>query len=156
MLALVSSVSHDGLLPSDVFAVTGFPLHLSTDADYRGNVGVILFNFSDTDFVGTAVAAPSCHQTRRLTWCARLPTVKRGDRIAQLILEKCSTPDVTVVDELPDSSRYVLGRCSCSVLLDLTPVLKQRRWRLWVHRCQACPHFRGEEMMEVPRNGGGA
>ena len=35
--------------------------------DYRGNVGVILFNFSDTDF-----------------------EVKRGDRIAQLILEKIS------------------------------------------------------------------
>ena len=37
------------------------------DYDYRGNVGVILFNFSDTDF-----------------------EVKRGDRIAQLIIEKIS------------------------------------------------------------------
>jgi len=35
------------------------------DEDYRGNVGVILFNHSDEDFV-----------------------VKKGDRIAQLILEK--------------------------------------------------------------------
>ena len=37
------------------------------DFDYRGNVGVILFNFSDIDF-----------------------EVKRGDRIAQLIVERIS------------------------------------------------------------------
>ena len=39
------------------------------DADYRGEVGVILFNFSDSDFM-----------------------VNMGDRIAQLILEKNKTP----------------------------------------------------------------
>lgn len=37
------------------------------DYDYRGNVGVILFNHSDQDF-----------------------TVKVGDRVAQLILERIS------------------------------------------------------------------
>ena len=41
------------------------------DYDYRGNVGVILFNFSDIDF-----------------------EVKRGDRIAQLIIEKISMAQV--------------------------------------------------------------
>ncbi|KAK7496912.1 hypothetical protein BaRGS_00011892 [Batillaria attramentaria] len=50
------------------------------DQDYRGNVGVVMFNFSDTDF-----------------------HIKQGDRIAQLIceriylpsLEECQTLDAT-------------------------------------------------------------
>lgn len=52
------------------------------DADYRGEVKVLLFNFSDVDF-----------------------TVKVGDRIAQLVLERIYTPDVMVVEELEESTR---------------------------------------------------
>lgn len=37
------------------------------DADYRGEVKVLLFNFSDVDFI-----------------------IKEGDRIAQLVLERVS------------------------------------------------------------------
>ncbi len=62
------------------------------DADYRGNVGVILFNHSDTDF---AVAA--------------------GDRIAQLILEAIVTPPVAAVDELDDTDRGADGFGSTGV-----------------------------------------
>ncbi|KAK1288460.1 Deoxyuridine 5'-triphosphate nucleotidohydrolase [Acorus calamus] len=47
------------------------------DADYRGPVGVILFNQSDVDF-----------------------EVKPGDRIAQLIIKRIMTPDVVEVDDL--------------------------------------------------------
>ena len=47
------------------------------DVDYRGEVGVVLFNHGDHDF-----------------------EVKMGDRIAQLILEKISTPEVEEVSEL--------------------------------------------------------
>lgn len=52
------------------------------DADYRGPVGVLLFNHSDADF-----------------------EVKLGDRIAQLIIEKIFTPDVTEVEDLDPSVR---------------------------------------------------
>ncbi|KAK6115815.1 hypothetical protein DH2020_008084 [Rehmannia glutinosa] len=52
------------------------------DADYRGPVGVILFNHSDVDF-----------------------EVKSGDRIAQLIIQKIVTPDVTEVDDLDSTER---------------------------------------------------
>ncbi|CAA3024773.1 deoxyuridine 5 -triphosphate nucleotidohydrolase [Olea europaea subsp. europaea] len=52
------------------------------DADYRGPVGVILFNHSDVDF-----------------------EVKAGDRIAQLIIEKILTPEVTEVDDLDSTIR---------------------------------------------------
>lgn len=44
------------------------------DADYRGKVHVLLFNHSEVDF-----------------------QVNEGDRVAQLILEKCVTPEVTEV-----------------------------------------------------------
>lgn len=52
------------------------------DYDYRGNVGVVLFNHSDVDF-----------------------TVKQSDRIAQLILENISMVPVEEVSELPSSER---------------------------------------------------
>lgn len=45
------------------------------DADYRGTLFVLLFNLSDTDYAVTT-----------------------GDRIAQLILERIVTPEVTETD----------------------------------------------------------
>ncbi|CAI5495669.1 unnamed protein product, partial [Closterium sp. Naga37s-1] len=56
------------------------------DYDYRGNVGVILFNHSDNDF-----------------------PVKVGDRVAQLILERIMTPDVVEVEELDETTRGAGG-----------------------------------------------
>uniref|UniRef100_A0A0E0KH91 Deoxyuridine 5'-triphosphate nucleotidohydrolase n=1 Tax=Oryza punctata TaxID=4537 RepID=A0A0E0KH91_ORYPU len=52
------------------------------DADYRGPVGVILFNHSDTDFA-----------------------VKPGDRIAQMIIEVIVTPEVAEVEDLDATLR---------------------------------------------------
>ncbi|KAG9150410.1 hypothetical protein Leryth_014587 [Lithospermum erythrorhizon] len=52
------------------------------DADYRGTVGVILFNHGDVDF-----------------------QVKIGDRIAQLIIEQIVTPEVEEVDDLDSTVR---------------------------------------------------
>ncbi|KAH8732631.1 dUTPase-like protein, partial [Phaeosphaeriaceae sp. PMI808] len=56
------------------------------DADYRGPVGVILANLSDTDF-----------------------EVEVGDRVAQLIVEKIVMPDVVVVEKLEESVRGAGG-----------------------------------------------
>ncbi|XWS45399.1 hypothetical protein CRYUN_Cryun15aG0133200 [Craigia yunnanensis] len=47
------------------------------DADYRGPVGVILFNHSDVDF-----------------------QVKHGDRIARFILKKIMAPEILEVEDL--------------------------------------------------------
>lgn len=44
---------------------------------------------------------------QRLT--AFLPAVKRGDRVAQLILERIMTPEVVEVAELDDTSRGAAG-----------------------------------------------
>lgn len=62
------------------------------DYDYRGNVGVILFNHGKEDFV-----------------------IKRGDRVAQLILEKIATPDVVEVDDLDETDRGAGGFGSTGV-----------------------------------------
>ncbi|KAG7673563.1 hypothetical protein Ndes2526B_g02988 [Nannochloris sp. 'desiccata'] len=62
------------------------------DEDYRGNVGVVLFNHSDVDF-----------------------EVKKGDRVAQLILERIMTPEVQECEDLDDTSRGAAGYGSTGV-----------------------------------------
>ena len=52
------------------------------DADYRGELGILLFNFGDNDFV-----------------------VNAGDRIAQLILEKIKTPEIKESISLGETGR---------------------------------------------------
>jgi dUTP pyrophosphatase len=56
------------------------------DADYRGEVGVILFNFSDKPF-----------------------TVRRGDRIAQLVFSKIEKAKFVKVDSLSETTRGAGG-----------------------------------------------
>ena len=56
------------------------------DYDYRGNVGVILFNHGEKDF-----------------------EVKKGDRVAQLILERITTPEVAEVEDLDATDRGAGG-----------------------------------------------
>ncbi|GMI82515.1 hypothetical protein HRI_001920800 [Hibiscus trionum] len=62
------------------------------DADYRGPLGVILFNYSDVEF-----------------------EVKVGDRIAQLIIEKIMRPDVLEVEDLDATTRGAGGFGSTGV-----------------------------------------
>ena len=56
------------------------------DADYRGEVKVILINLSDTDFV-----------------------IKSGDRIAQLVIAKHEQMEVLEVETLSDTERGAGG-----------------------------------------------
>lgn len=86
-LAMVIPVGHYGRIAPR----SGFSWKKHTDigagvidADYRGNIGVVIFNHSDQDI-----------------------TVTPGDRVAQLILEKCSILDVEDVgeDDLDETNR---------------------------------------------------
>lgn len=52
------------------------------DSDYRGPLGIVLFNFGDADFA-----------------------IKRGDRIAQLLIEPIAKPAIAVVTELDATGR---------------------------------------------------
>ena len=56
------------------------------DCDYRGEVKVLLLNYNDQPFA-----------------------ITKGDRIAQLILEKCTTPKIQMVDNLSQTERGTQG-----------------------------------------------
>ncbi len=56
------------------------------DYDYRGNVGVVLFNLAKQKY-----------------------EVKKGDRIAQLVLERIFTPPVVEMEALDDTERGAGG-----------------------------------------------
>lgn len=62
------------------------------DADYRGNIQVLLFNHSEKDYC-----------------------VKRGDKIAQLICEVIIYPDIKQVTELDSTARGFQGFGSTGV-----------------------------------------
>ncbi len=56
------------------------------DADYRGEIGIILFNFSNTPF-----------------------TIRRGDRIAQLVFARVEKARLEKVDTLSETARGAGG-----------------------------------------------
>ena len=56
------------------------------DAGYRGEIGVVLLNVSPIDF-----------------------TAKKGDRIAQLVIQKVETAEFISVDSLDESARGASG-----------------------------------------------
>ncbi|XP_065216003.1 deoxyuridine 5'-triphosphate nucleotidohydrolase-like [Planococcus citri] len=62
------------------------------DEDYRGNVGVLLFNHSDSDFL-----------------------VKKGDRVAQLICERIFHPKLKEIQNLSETDRGAGGFGSTGV-----------------------------------------
>nr|CAH8828872.1 unnamed protein product [Trichobilharzia regenti] len=62
------------------------------DQDYRGNVGVVLFNFGKGDFV-----------------------IKKGDRIAQLICERIFCPELVECESLEETERGSNGYGSTGV-----------------------------------------
>ena len=62
------------------------------DPDYSGNVKILLFNHSKKDYI-----------------------VKKGDRIAQRLLERIEIPLVQAVEKLPDTARGAAGFGSTGV-----------------------------------------
>ena len=58
----------------------------TVDADYRGEINIILINFGKQDF-----------------------KINRGDRIAQMVINKFEQVNMVEVDELPESSRGQKG-----------------------------------------------
>jgi len=56
------------------------------DPDYRGNVGILLINFGTSRFI-----------------------VKKGDKIAQIICEKCVMPTVIEIDHVSLTERGISG-----------------------------------------------
>ena len=66
------------------------------DSDYRGELGVVLFNFSNEDFC-----------------------INMGDRIAQPVFEKIKTPEIKEVTELEGTDRGRKGYGSFGVSAEI-------------------------------------
>ena len=65
------------------------------DEDYRGELGVVLFNFGEEDF-----------------------KINMGDKIAQLIFERIKTPTIVETDDLEETGRGKKGFGSTGVKLE--------------------------------------
>lgn len=99
------------------------------DEDYRGNVGVILFNHSDANF-----------------------DVKRGDRVAQLVLEKIATPAVVVVSSLDDTQRGDGGFGSTELHIDDLLLPEDLEFDTTASDCAhgaACPSEEPEQVITI-------
>ncbi|PWN51790.1 putative dUTP pyrophosphatase [Violaceomyces palustris] len=72
------------------------------DSDYRGLLGVLLFNFGESDFA-----------------------INEGDRIAQLVIERIATPEVEEVDSLDETVRGAGGFGSTGGFGQAVPVEKK-------------------------------
>ena len=73
------------------------------DNDYRGEVGIILFNHSDKDY-----------------------EIKELDKVAQLILERIATPDVIEVEDLDETIRGSGGFGSTDIIKDEKKVVEDK------------------------------
>lgn len=82
------------------------------DSDYRGEVHVLLFNHSDKDFKGSRPI--------------RTALVNKGDRIAQMIIEKITDTEIVVTDKLPVTERGDLGFGSTGVKASIVADKSQR------------------------------
>lgn len=87
------------------------------DYDYRGNVGVVLFNHSDTDF-----------------------PIRQSDRIAQLILEQIAMVPVEEVSELPSTERGEggFGSTGTSYKTEADASASTKRIKLGKNSCSLC------------------
>lgn len=72
------------------------------DKDYRGNVGIVIFNHSSEDFL-----------------------ISKGDRVAQLILECYLESDIVEVKEIDETSRGKCGFGSTGVSTTINPSMKR-------------------------------
>ena len=73
--------SKSGLMVNRGVKCTG-----TIDSGYTGAIGAVLFNDSDEDFV-----------------------IRRGDKVTQLVILKCETPDIEIVDALEETERGTGG-----------------------------------------------
>ena len=82
-----------------------------SDSDYTGTLQVLLYNFGTTSY-----------------------TVHKGDRIAQLILEKYASPHVTLYTEIPDTQSGDNGFGST----ELNSRITDNRAKPSIHTLQSC------------------
>lgn len=88
---------------SGVTAKTKLRVQLGTvDADYRGNVGIIVDNISQ---VGNEDSGINYIDGTPKQYVSTTYKVRKGDKLAQLVVVPIGLPSVEVIDELNDTAR---------------------------------------------------
>ena len=77
------------------------------DSTYRNEIGVVLINLNVLDSVKTSTSS-NIFSAFFNTVVGEF-TVKPGDRIAQIIIEKCHDIEFKLMDKLPESDRNLGG-----------------------------------------------
>ena len=95
---------------SGVTAKTKLRVQLGTvDADYRGNVGIIVDNIAltNTDYMKPFYLGVNSEPVQDAPTNTSVFTykIRKGDKLAQLVVVPIELPDVEVVDELNDTAR---------------------------------------------------
>ena len=99
------------------------------NADYQGEVKILLINHSDIKF-----------------------DIKKGDRIAQLILEKISLAELNKVSELDETQRGKEGFGSTSVSEDKEKGKQKKRKEVWFDKSE--PEHKGVQEKILPKRVG--
>ncbi|KAJ3286787.1 hypothetical protein HK104_008874 [Borealophlyctis nickersoniae] len=84
------------------------------DADYRGPVGIVLFNFGEENLESESLKGALVERPRRVNVNV-VCVVAEGDRIAQLLLEQIVIRDVREVESLDETIRGMGGFGSTGV-----------------------------------------
>ena len=95
------------------------------DRDYRGNVGVVMFNLSKEKYQGQ-------YRDWTETFIIKYNTVHKGDRIAQLVLERILIAEIEEVDV---SLLMSMGNHKLFIIILLELGLDRERCRrFWINR----------------------
>ena len=98
---------------SGLTSKTALRVHYGTvDAGYRGGIGIICENANHTDKMATVCNMLHAHLVEQeepvLVYSAHM-TIKRGDKIAQLVIQKIPDIELIEADELNETARGAGG-----------------------------------------------
>lgn len=98
---------------SGLTSETALRVHYGTiDASYRGGIGIICENANHTDKMATVCNMLHAHLVEQeepvLVYSAHM-NIKRGDKIAQLVIQRIPDVELIEADELNDTDRGADG-----------------------------------------------
>lgn len=76
------------------------------DANFRGELGIVMINLNGINLISSlGNSSPSERAMSSLFGCSETFSIKAGDRVAQLIIQKCESVEWNKVEQLESSIR---------------------------------------------------